>query len=218
VWPPDFSAILHGHISKPDWKVPWQDVQHIVSRFCITPSFEYGLIDPLRELHELSLLYNSLADDKVPECQRRAENAVSGMVALSRGRDFIANLPLGIAAPLCEATRTCQLAPPTGWSQEAYQLVGRNDLAASMTNTQDVFVARGYKRRKEFIVRYQFLVTKSLLKSRYRVLLNVARKLAKSLLKRVHWPRMVKLLLSVWIPTSKSSLIFVSAWIVDLTR
>ena len=161
VWPPDFSAILHGHISKPDWKVPWQDVQHIVSRFCITPSFEYGLVDPLRELHELSLLYNSLADDKVPECQRRAENAVSGMVALSRGRNFIANLPLGIAAPLCEATRTCQLAPPTGWSHEAYQVVGRNDLAASMTNTQDVFVARGYKRRKEFIVRCQFLVTKS---------------------------------------------------------
>jgi anaphase-promoting complex subunit 1 len=152
VWPPDLSAVLYGRLSTPDWKVHWHDVQHILSRFPITPSFDYGVIDPLRELHELSLLYNTLSDGKVVECQKRAENTVYRMVTHSRGRDVITDLPLGIAAPLLEAARTCQLAPPGNWPFEAYKAIGRNDLATSAIQNQDVLVSGGYKTRKESIV------------------------------------------------------------------
>ena len=153
VWPPDLSAILYGRVGTPDWKVPWHDVQHIISRFSITPSFEYGVIDPLRELHELTLLYT---DGKVVECQRRAENVVFSAITQNRGRDVISDLPLGVAAPLREAARTCQLAPPGNWPLEAYKVIGRNDLATSATQHQDVLANGGFKSRKEFIVRLQF--------------------------------------------------------------
>ena len=152
VWPPDLSAVLYGRISTPDWKVPWHDVHHILSRFSITPAFDYGVIDPLQELHELSLLYNTLSDGKVTECQKRAENTVYRMVTHNRGRDILMDLPLGIAAPLLEAARTCQLAPPGNWPFEAYKAIGRNDLATSAIQNQDFLATGGYKTRKEFIV------------------------------------------------------------------
>uniref|UniRef100_A0A8H8CEQ4 Anaphase-promoting complex subunit 1 n=1 Tax=Psilocybe cubensis TaxID=181762 RepID=A0A8H8CEQ4_PSICU len=151
VWPPDLSAILYGRVSTPDWKVPWHDVQHIVTRFSITPSLEYGVCDPLHELHELSLLYNTLSDGKVTDTQQRAENVVYQMVAQNGGQDVSVALPLGIAAPLREAARTCQLAPPSNWPLEAYRAIGRNDLAASAYQNPEVFITDGYKPRKEFV-------------------------------------------------------------------
>ncbi|KDR78406.1 hypothetical protein GALMADRAFT_224779 [Galerina marginata CBS 339.88] len=149
VWPPDLSAILYGRVSTPDWKVPWHDVQHIVSRFSITPSLEYGVCDPLHELHELSLLYNTLSDGKTTDSQKRAENVIYQMVNQNGGKDVSSSLPLGIAAPLRESARTCQLAPPVNWPLEAYRAIGRNDLAASATQNPDVFINDGYKSRKE---------------------------------------------------------------------
>ncbi|KAF4611458.1 hypothetical protein D9613_003815 [Agrocybe pediades] len=151
VWPPDLSAILYGRVSTPNWKVPWHDVQHIVTRFSITPSLEYGLCDPLHELHQLSLLYNSLSDGKITDTQKRAENVIYQMVSQNGGQDVSSALPLGIAAPLREAARTCQLAPPGNWPLEAYRAIGRNDLAASSKHNPEVFISDGYKSRKEFI-------------------------------------------------------------------
>lgn len=138
-------------MSTPDWKVPWHDVQHIVTRFSITPSLEYGLCDPLQELHELSLLYNTLSDGKIKDSQKRAENVIYQMITQNGGQDVSSSLPLGIAAPLREAARTCQLAPPGNWPLEAYRAIGRNDLAASSKQNPDVFISDGYKSRKEYI-------------------------------------------------------------------
>ncbi|KAF8154084.1 anaphase promoting complex subunit 1 [Crassisporium funariophilum] len=150
VWPPDISAILYGRISTPDWKVPWHDVQHIVSRFHITPSFEYGARDPLQKMHQLGQLFSTLSDGKVPESQKRAENVIYKMVTQNEA-DFVYLLPLGIAAPLREAARTCQLAPPGNWPLEAYRAIGRNDLAASATRNPDILFNDGYRSRKDFI-------------------------------------------------------------------
>ena len=151
-WPPDTSAILYGRLNNPDWKVPWHDVQHIVSRFSITPSLEYGVCDPLRDLHELSMLYNTLAEVKGMDSQRRAQNVILQMISQNGGQDVSPNLPLGVAAPLREAARTCQLAPPGNWPLEAYNAIGRNDLAASATRNPDLYSSEGYKTKKEFIV------------------------------------------------------------------
>lgn len=152
VWPPDISAILYGRVSTTDWNAPWHDVQHIVTRFSITPSLEYGVCDPLHELHKLSLLYNTLSDGKVTDSQKRAENVVHQMVTQSGGAAAWTELPLGIAAPLREAARTCQLAPPGNWPLDAYRLIGRNDLATSATVNPDAFISKGYKSKKEYIV------------------------------------------------------------------
>ena len=152
VWPPDISAILYGRVSTTDWNAPWHDVQHIVSRFSITPSLEYGVCDPLHELHKLSLLYNTLSDGKVTDGQKRAENVVHQMVTQNGGAAAWTELPLGIAAPLREAARTCQLAPPGNWQLDAYRPIGRNALATSATENSDAFISKGYNPRKEYIV------------------------------------------------------------------
>ena len=151
VWPPDVSAILYGRISSPDWKVPWHDLQHIVTRFQITPSLEYGVCDPLRQLHELSLLFNTISDSKVPESQKRAENVIYKMITQNTA-NLLYFLPLGISAPLREAARTCQLAPPGNWPLDAYRAIGRNDLAASATENPDMLYSDGYRSRRDFIV------------------------------------------------------------------
>lgn len=151
VWPLDISAILYSRLSRPDWTIPKYDPKHIATCFDIKPSYEYGLCDPLTELHQLSGLYNTLADDKVPESQKRAENAVLQMV-LSTSSTLLDSLPMGIAAPLREAARTCQLAPPGNWPVAAYRAIGRNDLAASGSDEHDVLFNDGYRPMRDFIV------------------------------------------------------------------
>ncbi|PSC69420.1 anaphase-promoting complex subunit 1 isoform X2 isoform B [Micractinium conductrix] len=42
------------------------------------------------------------------------------------------SLPFGVALPLRQAIQYCRTSPPTDWPQEAYVLIGRNDIAASM--------------------------------------------------------------------------------------
>ncbi|KAG5646150.1 hypothetical protein DXG03_004203 [Asterophora parasitica] len=151
VWPPDISAILYGRISHPDWQVPWHDTHDMALGFGITPSFAFGRLDPLSSLKHLTDAYRCLADSSVPETQKRAENAMYMLVKANLGQDFLAQLPVGVAAPLREAARTCQLAPPGDWPLEAYRAIGRNDLAASADQAPDLEFCDGYKPMKEFI-------------------------------------------------------------------
>ncbi|GLB44114.1 putative anaphase promoting complex subunit 1 [Lyophyllum shimeji] len=151
VWPPDISAILYGRISNPDWQVPWHDTNDVAIRFGMVPSFAFGRLDPLASLRHLTSVYRCLADSTVPETQKRAENAVYLMVTERLGPEFLNRLPIGIAAPLREASRTCQLAPPGDWPLAAYRAIGRNDLAASANDAPDLLFSDGYKPVKEFI-------------------------------------------------------------------
>src|ERR1700761_4612701 len=152
VWPPDVSAILYGRISNPDWQVPWHDAQHIADRFHLLPSFAFGHIDPLNTLSKLTAIYKCLADSTEPSSQKRAEKAILRMVEMRIGPEFLSRLPLGVLSPIREASRTCQLAPPSNWPLEAYRAVGRNDVAASASRVPDLFFGDGYKSVKEFIV------------------------------------------------------------------
>ncbi|KAG6853861.1 hypothetical protein C0991_000622 [Blastosporella zonata] len=150
VWPPDISAILYGRISNPEWQVPW-DTQEVAVRFGIAPAFIYGQLNPLVSLQHLTDIYKCLADKNVPQTQKRAENAIFLMVNAKLGSEFLSRLPIGIAAPLREAARTCQLAPPGDWPLAAYRAIGRNDLAASADDAPEVLFSDGYKPVKEFI-------------------------------------------------------------------
>jgi len=139
------SAILYGRISNPEWQVP----QHLIIQSEITPSFAYGRLAPQTYLHHLTPGYKCLADSTVEGSQKRAENAIHLMVnsPINPSR-----LPLGIAAPLREAARTCQLSPPGDWSLAAYRAIGRNDLAASATDSPDILFNDGYRTVKDYIV------------------------------------------------------------------
>ncbi|KAG6812695.1 hypothetical protein H0H92_001324 [Tricholoma furcatifolium] len=151
VWPPDFSAILFVRVGNPDWHVPW-DMAEWAACFGLVPAFAFGQLNPLSTLLHLAEMYKCLADVKnVPHCQKRAENATFLMVNAGLGLEFLSRLPVGVAAPLREAARTCQLAPPGDWPLAAYRAIGRNDLAASAEDAQDMLFNDGYKPVKEFI-------------------------------------------------------------------
>jgi anaphase-promoting complex subunit 1 len=140
VWPPDMSAILYGRISNPDWQFPSYETSRLARLFSIDPSFAFGNTEPLMSLQRLTATYMSLADNAVPSTQRRAEQSVEKFVDMlgtaKKGTAFLNSLPLGIAAPIREVIRTCQLAPPSHWRTEHYDLIGRPDLAFSIAGTQ----------------------------------------------------------------------------------
>ncbi|GAB4821235.1 hypothetical protein N2152v2_008281 [Parachlorella kessleri] len=46
-------------------------------------------------------------------------------------------LPWGVALPLRQALHQCRGSPPGDWPREAYVLIGRNDIAAGMTASQE---------------------------------------------------------------------------------
>lgn len=146
------SALLYGRINNPDWKIPWHDTAALASFFGVDASFEYGRLEPLGSMYLLTRVYMCLADEKVKETQKRADNALHMMVKAGMGAGFIDNLPLGVAAPLREAARTCQLSPPSEWPIAAYRVIGRNDLAAGASHTPDMLCNDGYKPMKDYIV------------------------------------------------------------------
>ncbi|TFK37677.1 hypothetical protein BDQ12DRAFT_713446 [Crucibulum laeve] len=149
VWPSDMSAVLYGRISAPEWKGSFIDTEHIATRFHTIPSFEYGHCDPLAELHELRMLYTDFCEGRKFTLER-CQKAISTMVS-RLGPSFLDSLPLGAAAPLREAARTCQLSPPADWPLETYRAIGRNDLAASASDSYDTSSSNGYRPIKEFM-------------------------------------------------------------------
>ncbi|KAF9038341.1 hypothetical protein BDZ89DRAFT_1010783 [Hymenopellis radicata] len=152
VWPPDISAILYGRISNPDWQVPAFSLGDLAARFAIKPSFAFGRLDPLVELKQLTEVYKALSDPAVSSSIKRAENAVRMMIANDRKiLKMLDTMSLGVAAPLREAIRTCQLAPPLDWPPDMYCAIGREDVAASASQKTDILVKDGFLGTKDFM-------------------------------------------------------------------
>ncbi|KAF9238387.1 hypothetical protein BU15DRAFT_88428 [Melanogaster broomeanus] len=147
VWPPDMAAILYGRISNPDWRFPTYETPRLASLFDIRPSYAFGKVEPLTSLQRLTTAYLCLSDSSIPSAQKRAEMTVETLVRMwgtaKKGNLFLDSLPLGIAAPLREAIRTCQLSPPPNWQSEHYELIGRRDLAFSVAKVQPVISQQG---------------------------------------------------------------------------
>lgn len=118
-------------------------------------SFAFGRVDPHPTMTTIIGVYRRLADGKTSSSQGRAENAVYFMVGSEFDMPMISKLPVGLAAPLREAARACQLAPPADWPFQAYQFIGRDDVAISAYHAPDPLFKDGYRPVKEFIVRNQ---------------------------------------------------------------
>ena len=153
IWPPDASAILYGRIANPEWDIPNFSLATLGSQFDMTPSYAFGQSDPLNELKYLIDVYQAMSDTTVTSTQKRAENAVP--MIFGEGEQIMSTLdmlPLGIAAPVRESIRTCQLVAPMSWPARLYRAIGREDVAASTTQKSNVIPRDGYKGMKEFIV------------------------------------------------------------------
>lgn len=154
VWPPDITAILYGRISNPDWQVPAFSLSELAARYAIRPSYAFGQVDPLVDLKQLSEVYKTLSDPAVSSSIKRAENAVRMLLSEDkRIFNMLDVMPLGLAAPLREAIRSCQLAPPLNWQADMYCAIGREDVAASACQQTDILVKDGFKGTKDFMVR-----------------------------------------------------------------
>lgn len=146
------SAILYGRVNNPDWALPPLDSKTLSASFKITPSYAYGTAEPLYNLRQLTEVYLPLSDSKVNETRKRADSALQAMVRVSVTPHLIKCMALGIAGPLREACRTCQLSPSGEWSVPAYSLIGREDLAEVMNSPSELPHNRGYRPIREFIV------------------------------------------------------------------
>ncbi|EPQ55810.1 hypothetical protein GLOTRDRAFT_138586 [Gloeophyllum trabeum ATCC 11539] len=153
VWPSDMTAILYGRIHRPDWKVQEFKGYQLAVPFNIAPAYIYGQVDPLMRLRRLTSLYMCLADDQMPNSRIRAENAMSLLVSWQSGKNYTARLPLGVASPLEEAARSCQLSPPKDWPAHGYRLIGRNDLAEQQSSSRDALSKNAYKPPKYYLDR-----------------------------------------------------------------
>ena len=151
VWPPDMAACLYSQLSNPDMKLPWNDQLQLDAFFRTSPSFAFGRMTYLPYLRDMVSIYEWLADAEVEDVQKRAESAIQFAVHEDRSLD-LTKLPLGVAAPVHEAARSCQLSPPGDWTVAGYNMIGRNDLAASATRKPDMLVNDGYRAPKDFIV------------------------------------------------------------------
>ena len=112
-----------------------------------------GFTDPVAQSRDLDMLYRDLVDHKVGSFSKRADNAISRLVRMNYRQDYLAMLPIGLAAPLREAARACQLVPPLQWPLVAYELVGRNDISEGALMTSDSVFNDGYRTLKEHLVR-----------------------------------------------------------------
>ncbi|KAG2076443.1 hypothetical protein BDR04DRAFT_1148887 [Suillus decipiens] len=153
VWPLDMLAILYGSISHVDWQFPPYGTSRLAHSFSVDPSFAFGDTEPVVSLERLTTVYVCLADKSVTSTQKRAELTVEKLVEMlgtaEKGSAFLDSLPLGIAAPLREAIRTCQLSPPSHWRKEHYELIGRRDLAFSVAGTQPELSQKGIAQSAE---------------------------------------------------------------------
>ncbi|KAI0358750.1 hypothetical protein OH77DRAFT_1518715 [Trametes cingulata] len=155
IWPPDMTAILYGRLYNSDWTVPWSNSFNFAARFELEGSYAFGRADPLQRTCAMAALCKTLTDKywegKVLDTRSRAVAALQFMDVMHFRLQDLQRLPLGVAAPLREALRTCQLSPGGDWTVSAYQLIGRNDLAEGFTDKPAVAVNNGYRSVREFL-------------------------------------------------------------------
>ncbi|CAL1698012.1 unnamed protein product [Somion occarium] len=153
-WAPDLFSCLYNRINNPDWSQPWLSTLKHATFFDLTPSMAFGAGEPLLDSRDILQIFSTLADGKVPDSRKRAENAILVMAKLFTmrgGQELFENLPLGLAAPLKEAARACQLSPSGDWPTNAFRLIGRNDLVELVSKAPDLMFDYGYRSVKEYL-------------------------------------------------------------------
>lgn len=147
IWPSDltsnlFRTLYAGNLNEDTTPDASQSASHA-----------QGRTDVLVLYRNLVEIFKMLADPNVKDNRKRAEAAVSRLATNLQAIDLLDLLPLSVAAPLREAARTCQMAPPPNWTINAYELIGRNELSEINRLNGEILFNDGYHSVKEHIVR-----------------------------------------------------------------
>lgn len=142
---------------QPAPRMPNLGVAGEIHKFKYEPSFLYGA--PMHELARNTAMARLAmaalsSSDGFPrgDTRKRAEQGILGLVRGQQHMPQVQSLPLSTMAPIMEAARTCQLAPPSKWPTAAYAMISRNDLSESLTTVHDPQLERGYRTMKSYCV------------------------------------------------------------------
>lgn len=100
------------------------------------PSEFYGRIKLCPLSSALVELYSLLSIQSSESPTARSQATVLRIHEFGWTRELIKNLSFGIALPLCEAIRLCQLEAPENWPSGAYELIRRDDLAGKIDESR----------------------------------------------------------------------------------
>ncbi|KZT44107.1 hypothetical protein SISSUDRAFT_1085652 [Sistotremastrum suecicum HHB10207 ss-3] len=104
-------------------------------------------------MRRLFSVYESFGEAGNKEVRQRSEKTVERLVENDFTLEEVDDLPVGIASPIREAMRTCQMNPPGHWPLPAYHLLDRPDLARMSSNgNESMNVARkGFPTRRRLV-------------------------------------------------------------------
>ncbi|GMH41655.1 hypothetical protein BSKO_09565 [Bryopsis sp. KO-2023] len=75
--------------------------------------------------------------------RKECEHVVNLLVERKWDLRKLESLPFGLALPIREAIHRCKEKPPTGWSMEAYALIGRDDIVATLMGKSGMMADSG---------------------------------------------------------------------------
>ena len=122
-------AVLRGQDIHDDALAPERaacDLALALDSFYVSPR------PPCSRLRELMRLYQLLAPRVGLSASYRARAVAQEMNKLGWTADTLNQLAFGVALPLREALRLCQLEAPEGFAPAVYALIGRSDLAREL--------------------------------------------------------------------------------------
>ena len=121
---------------------PFQALQDRIQGYGIEPSHFFGIRETFSVLRQVLQIYDlwHAPADAHDMGSTPAERIVLQCAAFGWTPEDIAELALGLALPIREAIRQCQLKTPELWPKAAYVLLGRTD--------QTVLLSPGQKRRE----------------------------------------------------------------------
>lgn len=136
--PINLISTLQSILAGQDFQISSIILSNLTTSLSITPSNFYGPISPLAKTSQILNIYSSLSPSSgITNSVIRAQNAVLKIDELGWTLEDIGRLAFGIALPLREALRLCQLEAPENWRPSAYELISRPDLAKQIGGTSD---------------------------------------------------------------------------------
>lgn len=121
---PSVFSFLYSRLSSAERTWP-NIVPGMVEKACLP----FGARDPWGRTRRIDEIYSCFCDEDRKDARSRAEKVVETMVTLDFLSDELDDVPFGVAIPIRESLRLCQMIPPSEWPLSAYELLGRKDLA-----------------------------------------------------------------------------------------
>ena len=123
--------LLFDSLLSSDSSTSLDSILSIAKHYNISPSNFYGRLNPCHRTRTLQSICARLspARTSIESPSVRSQNAILKMFARGWGREELEKVVFGVALPIWEAVRLCQLDAPENWPEGAYKIIRRDDLA-----------------------------------------------------------------------------------------